>query len=145
MTKDHILCEIGRAAAQNSGKAIGWRRFESDTGIGISDWMKFWARWGDAVREAGFAPMTFNAAFDDTTLLERYAKLTREIGRLPAWSDLKLKANTDASFPSEKVFRRLKSKEERKGHASQPPFGPAFVLRSRQLLQSRPAPALVAH
>jgi Meiotically up-regulated gene 113 len=112
MNKDHIISEIQRAVAQNGGKAIGWRRFESHTGIGISEWMKFWPRWGDAVREAGFAPMAFIAAFDDATLLESYAKLTREIGRLPAWSDIKFKANSDPTFPSEKVFRRFKSKEE---------------------------------
>ena len=56
--------------------------------------------------------MEFTAAYDDATLLEYYAKLIREMGRLPAWSDLNLKANSDPTFPSEKVFRRFKSKEE---------------------------------
>ena len=112
MTKENILSEIGRLAAENGGKAPGCRRFETDTGIKISDWMKFWARWGDAVREAGLAPMEFNAAFSDAMLLDCYAKLTREIGRLPAWSDLKLKSNTAPSFPGEKVFRRFKTKEQ---------------------------------
>jgi len=112
MTKDQILSEIRRSANANGGKAIGWRRFKSETGIRMSDWLQYWARWGDAVREAGLAPLEFTTAYDDSTLLGCYAKLVRETGRLPAWSDLILKANSDPSFPSEKVFRRFKSKEQ---------------------------------
>ena len=112
MTKAHILEEIRRTSAANDGRAIGRLRFEAETGIRMSDWRKLWARWGDAVREAGFAPMEFVAAYGDVTLLDCYAKLIREMGQLPAWSDLNLRANSDPSFPSEKVFRRFKSKEE---------------------------------
>jgi len=111
MTKAHILDEIRRTAAANGGEALGWRRFESETGIRLADWAKHWARWGEAVREAGLIPKDFTAAYDDAVLLERYAGLTRELARLPAVSDLKLKVHNDQSFPSEKVFRRFKSKE----------------------------------
>jgi hypothetical protein len=112
MTKKHILDEIKRTAAANGGEALGLRRFETETGIRLTDWSKFWARWADAIREAGLTPKEFSAAYDNATLLECFAKLTREMGRLPAWSDLKLKTYNDPSFPSEKVFRRFKKKEE---------------------------------
>ncbi len=68
-------------------------------------------RWGDAIREAGLSPNEFTAAYDNTTLLDCYARLAREMRRLPAWSDLKLKAYNDPEFPSDRVFRRFGSKE----------------------------------
>ena len=54
MTKAHILAEIRRTSDAKGGQVFGWRRFESETGIRMADWLKFWARCGDAVREAGF-------------------------------------------------------------------------------------------
>jgi hypothetical protein len=112
MTKTHILDEIRRTAAANGGEALGWRRFETETGIKLGDWSKFWARWAEAIREAGLTPKEFITAYDDATVLDCFAVLIREMGRLPAWSDLKLKSHNDPSFPSEKVFRRFKSKEQ---------------------------------
>jgi hypothetical protein len=62
MTKTHILDEIRRTAVANGGEALGWRRFEAETGIRLSDWSRFWARWGDAIREAGLKPNEFSVA-----------------------------------------------------------------------------------
>lgn len=54
MNKQHILDEIKGTALENGGKALGRDRFERVTGISQSDWYgRYWARWGDAVREAG--------------------------------------------------------------------------------------------
>ncbi|HEV3256545.1 MAG TPA: GIY-YIG nuclease family protein [Gemmataceae bacterium] len=111
MTKTHILAEIQRTADANGGEALGLRRFETETGIRRTDWSRFWARWGGAIREAGLEPKEFTAAYENSTLLDFYVKLAREMGRLPAWSDLKLKAYNDADCPSDKVFRRFGSKE----------------------------------
>ncbi len=112
MTKTHILDEIRRTAAANAGCALGWRRFETETGIRLADWSKFWARWGDAIREAGLSPNEFTAAYDDATLLDCYARLARELGKLPAHSEVRLKDNSDPAFPSHKVFRRFGSKDD---------------------------------
>jgi hypothetical protein len=112
MTKTHILDEIRRTTQANGGKPLGKQRFEAETGIRQTEWSRFWARWGDAVREAGLAPNEFRAAYEDAMILECYAKLAREMGRLPAASDLRLKARNDAEFPSHNVFERLGSKLE---------------------------------
>ncbi|MFZ3200532.1 MAG: hypothetical protein WA175_05210, partial [Candidatus Acidiferrales bacterium] len=56
LTKQKILDEIRRTASQNGGKALGIARFESETGIKPYDWERFWAGFGDAVKEAGFVP-----------------------------------------------------------------------------------------
>ena len=85
MKKEHILQEIKRTAKSNDGVPLGSRRFETATGIKESEWLgKLWARWGDALREAGFAPNQLQSAYDKTELLERYAKLAQELGRLMA-------------------------------------------------------------
>jgi hypothetical protein len=54
MEKQFIIDEIKRATKENGGKPPGKERFSTNTGIRISDWYgKHWARWGDALREAG--------------------------------------------------------------------------------------------
>jgi hypothetical protein len=65
---------------------------------------KFWARWGDALREAGFAPNEKQAAYEENMLIEKYVGFTRELGRFPVNSELRLKARHDETFPSHTTF-----------------------------------------
>jgi hypothetical protein len=54
MTKLHILQEIKRTTQANGGKPLRKIEFESETGIKRYDWFGvYWARWSDALREAG--------------------------------------------------------------------------------------------
>ena len=63
MNKAHILTEIARTATVNGGVPLGIARFESETGIRRTDWLgKYWAKWGDAVKEAGYAANELNLA-----------------------------------------------------------------------------------
>jgi len=112
ITKEHILAEIRRTAAENGGVPLGQARFSTETGIRYSDWHgRHWARFGDAVREAGFTPNKTNAAYSDEELLEKLAVLARELGRFPVAGELRLRrARTDPDFPSHNVFYRLGSK-----------------------------------
>lgn len=113
MNREFILAEIRRTAAANGGIAPGWRRFRTETGIKTSDWLgKYWARWNDAVVEAGLTPNQMTAAFEDDELLEKYAAFVMEIGRLPTNADILLKANNDSDFPSEKTYRKFGTKSE---------------------------------
>src|SRR5262249_35867656 len=105
MDKGKILNEIKRTAEANKGVPLGSQRFETETGIKQSDWFGvYWARWGDAVREAGVSPDRRQEASDKQELLERYAKFTLELGRLPAKGDLLLRRRSDSTFPNEKTF-----------------------------------------
>jgi hypothetical protein len=114
MDKEHIIAEIRRMAKTEGGVVLGWRRFEQETGIRYYDWYgQFWTRWSDAVREAGLEPNRMSEAYDDKLLLEKLVLLTRRLGRVPVQGDLLLAAKGDATFPSEKVFRRLGSKPQR--------------------------------
>jgi hypothetical protein len=94
MIREHILKEIKRTAETNGGVPLGRARFFTETGIREADWLgKFWARWGDAVREAGYAPNQFQAPFEEAFLFEKYIELTRSLGRIPAHGDVLMKAN----------------------------------------------------
>jgi hypothetical protein len=111
MKKEAILDLIRQTAAENGGKPLGWRKFGRETGVRYLDWCgRYWARWGDAVREAGLTPNQLSAAYPDQDLFERYASFARELGRLPTPDELQLRAHRAPGFPSEKVFRRWVNK-----------------------------------
>lgn len=113
MEKQHILEEIKRTAASNGGAPLGVARFLQETGIKLTDWEgRFWVRWGDALREAGFEPNQFNTAYDKTMLIESLVSLMRELGKFPVRRELQLKARADKSFPCANVFARLGSRQQ---------------------------------
>jgi hypothetical protein len=107
MTKKQILEEIKRTAAANGGVPLGWRKFATETGIRDPDWKgKLWARWNDALREAGFAPNTLTEAYAETELLEKYAKLSLQLGRLPAVADMRLETRNGHALPEWSTFTK---------------------------------------
>jgi hypothetical protein len=111
--REHVLSEIRRTAEANGGRPLGSRRFFLETGIRSADWCgKFWARWSDALAEAGYSPNTMQTPYDEQFLLESYADLAHQLGRLPAANDLRLRHRQDPAFPDAKVFDRLGSKGE---------------------------------
>jgi hypothetical protein len=111
MTKQQITAEIRRTADANGGVPLGRERFERETGIKESFWSgKFWASWGDAVREAGFPVNPWNAAYPEEHLLAKYARLVRELGRVPTIPQMRMKRRADSTFPNDKVFGRFGDK-----------------------------------
>jgi len=111
MHKAHILQEINRTAAANGGVPLGFRRFFAEAGIKQSDWCGVhWARWNDALHEAGLVPNKLKEAHSKGMLLDKYAKLAREIGRLPSRDELKLQRRKDLTFPSSGTFVAFGSK-----------------------------------
>ena len=116
MDRAHILNEIKRTAAANGGRPLGDRAFHQATGISRHDWYgKFWARFSEAVREAGLTPNAFSdeQQYSDDDLLGRLAMLAKELGELPAKGHLRLKKYGDATFPNDKTYgTRFGSKSE---------------------------------
>ena len=107
VSKENILIEIRRIASQQGGSPPGKQRFESETSVREHEWGKYWARWGDALTEAGFKPNMWEQKLPEEVLLEKLAALVRELGRFPVVRDLRLKASRDPDFPSAAPFRRL--------------------------------------
>ncbi len=113
MTKQRILDEIRRTAAINDGVPLGTDRFASETGIKEADWRgRYWARWTDAVREAGLTPNALQPRADEDLLIRQLAKFIRELGRYPTVSEMRLRKREDNAFPNHKVLERLASRAE---------------------------------
>lgn len=111
VTKEHILAELKRTAAENGGQPLGRGAFFSATGIRESDWIgKWWPRWNDVLAEAGFPPNQMNPRRPDEDMLQRLAEFVRELGHYPVIAELKMKASRDKSFPSPKTFDRFGGK-----------------------------------
>jgi hypothetical protein len=113
LQKRYILDEMRRTAAENGGAPLGHVRFFQETGIKVSDWHgKFWSRWGDAIKEAGFEPNSLQGSYPREFLFEKLAALCRELGRIPTVGEMKLRKRTDPTFPNTKVYERIGRKPE---------------------------------
>jgi hypothetical protein len=111
ITKEQILGEIKRIAAETKGVPPGARRFRTETGISDSAWSgKYWARWGDALREAGFSPNVWQVGHGENVMVQSYIRLIRELRHFPAIREISLKHRQDSSFPSSGAFARFGSK-----------------------------------
>ncbi len=105
--KGRILDEIRRTAADNGGIPLGRATFERETGISKNSWMgKYWARWSDAVAEAGFPPNQRPERIEDDALLDALARVTRDLGRFPTGAELGLARKRDTSIPHLERFKR---------------------------------------
>ncbi len=113
MKREHVLDEIRRTAEANGGVPLGRAKFFRETGIKEADWFgKYWIRWGDALREAGFAPNKWQDAYSEEALIEKFIGLMRELGRFPLHGDVRLKRRSDPAFPSHNTFTRFGSKSQ---------------------------------
>lgn len=117
MTRDEILAEIRRTASQNGGRPLGRARFLTATGITEYELGKFWARFGDAIREAGLEPNSLNASYDEQFLLESFVDLTLRLGHIPTGAEMRLERSKNPAFPSRNVFARFGTKNQLIGSA----------------------------
>ena len=112
-SKEHILSEMRRLAEANGGVPLGMERFAAASGIERWHWLgRYWARWSEAVREAGLEPGAWQGKqHDDEALVRILADLTREFDHLPTNAEITLRRRADADVPNAQVFsNRLGSK-----------------------------------
>ena len=106
--REHILAEIRRLAEENGGKPLGRGRFLEATGIREADWLgRYWARWSDAIEEAGLLPNEMQSRTDDRDAIRRLAMETRRFGHLPTYAEMRMQRLKDKSLPSNGVYERL--------------------------------------
>ncbi|WP_374310042.1 GIY-YIG nuclease family protein [Methylocella sp.] len=104
--RDFILQEIRRLASANGGQAPGQKLFAKETGIAEHQWRgRFWARWGDALTEAGFQPNDWTGRSDTNAILSGVIAACRHYGRLPTNSEMEMLRRTDPSIPHPKVIQ----------------------------------------
>jgi hypothetical protein len=100
--REVILEEIRRLAAARGGKAPGRETFERQTGIRQTAWSGvYWARWGEALAEAGFEPNSLQGKLDERLFFTKLTQAIRHYGRIPTGTELRLyRREVDPSFPS---------------------------------------------
>ncbi len=109
MDKQHIIDEIHRTT--KNGKAIGQKLFFTETGIKVDDWRgKYWAKWGDALVEAGYSENDWTTAHDEAYIFRKLLHLTRKLGKVPTKSEMQLERRSNTDFPSIGPIQRLGSK-----------------------------------
>jgi Meiotically up-regulated gene 113 len=113
LNKQRILDEIRRTAKENDGVPLGVDRFFSVTGIKEADWRgRFWARWSDAVLEAGLTPNALRPRTESDVVFAQVAGFIRELGRYPTVSEMRLRKRQDEVFPNHKVIERIGTRRE---------------------------------
>lgn len=104
--RDEILREIKRLAEANGGQAPGVRAFETATGITEGTWRGVhWARWSDALTEAGYAPNSFQGKSDADHIIGSFIEAARHYRRLPTIAELRMFKRGRDNFPSDKTIR----------------------------------------
>lgn len=108
-----ILNEIARIAKANDGKPPGVRAFERETGIKEATWRGVhWARWGDALTEAGFSPNTWQGKHETNFVIEKFIEACRHYSRVPTIDELKMYGRGRDDFPNSKsLYLHFGSKE----------------------------------
>jgi Meiotically up-regulated gene 113/Homing endonuclease associated repeat len=105
VARDQIVAEIKRLATE-LGRAPGKQLFANETGIREHDWAgKYWARWTDALAEAGLSGNALQGKMDDTVLAVMLADEIRRLGRFPTSRDLMMRAREQPGFPSATTFQ----------------------------------------
>lgn len=112
LTKDSILKEIQRTAKENGGAPLGRGRFEKETGIKMYEWNKYWARFGDALTEAGYTPNQLQQAYDDEHLFAILIEIIRKLKKFPTYAEIRLERQNNPKIPVANSFQRLGTKEE---------------------------------
>lgn len=107
MTKDDILKEIRRTAKENGGKPLGVKAFRRETGISPFYLSKHWAKFGDALKEAGFSPNVPWTRYPDELLIKKTIEKIRKYGRYPTLGELFVEFNKGDDFPFH-IFKKRK-------------------------------------
>jgi hypothetical protein len=105
--RERILAEIKRIAKANGGVAPGKGVFEKETGIRKYDWSgKYWARWSDAVADAGLVAQDYKQKQDTTLFYPKLAEAVRHYGKAPTTAELNLYRKIQPNCPWDNTLRR---------------------------------------
>jgi Meiotically up-regulated gene 113 len=112
--RERILSEIRRIAEANGGQPPGAQVFQKETSIRKHEWQgRLWARWGDALVEAGFSANEFQQKTEPSSIFPELAFAIRKYMREPTSAELEMLRHQDVRFPSfRSVVAQFGSKSE---------------------------------
>ena len=100
ISREEILAEIRKLVASSGGKIPGERSFSTATRIKPSAWEgRFWPRWSDAVREAGYEPNEPQRKIPDDHMLKQLAGYITKLGHFPIREEINMHARNVPGFP----------------------------------------------
>lgn len=112
-TKQEIIKEIQRCATENNGQPLGVARFSKETGITSYIWQEHWARFSEALEEAGFSPNQLTVSYSDELMIEKLIGLIRTYRRFPTAGEIRIARKTDSLLPSPSTFDHFGSKHQK--------------------------------
>ncbi len=99
-----IVAEIRRLHSE-LGVSPGLARFSAETGLPQTRFIGvYWARWSDALKEAGLPTNELQGKFDSEELLHGLAKFIQKTNRYPSNRDLRLAKRQGEAVANEKVY-----------------------------------------
>jgi hypothetical protein len=105
VTRDEILNSIREIAEANGGQPPGRETFKQATGIPPTAWLGvYWARWSDAVLEAGYEAKAFNSRTEEQHLLRSFADAMRHYRKVPTSAELRMFGRGKEGFPAHSTF-----------------------------------------
>lgn len=106
-----VITAIRKAAAENGGLPPAEMKFRRATGFPGYTWRgKYWARWSDALGEAGFSSPC-RAGRDEDYLLSKLADIVRHYQRIPTVVEMTHYARSHTGFPAQlTLIRRFQTK-----------------------------------
>jgi hypothetical protein len=104
--REHILSEVRRIAIE-TGNVPGWTAFSRATGISENQWRgKFWARWGDVLKDAGYGPNEWTQKLETSQILLIIIDACRHYRKFPTNSELDLYRQINTTLPGLNTIRR---------------------------------------
>jgi hypothetical protein len=105
--RERVISEIQRIARE-TGRAPGMSVFEQQSGIHRREIIgKIWARWSEAVSEAGLEANAFETVpYDETEILTALAEACLKLKRWPSPNDLRLYGRQNSGFPATNTIEK---------------------------------------
>jgi hypothetical protein len=105
-SREEILSGV-RKFVETKGKVPGEKAFRRATRIKDSAWKgRYWVRWSDVVREAGFEPSKWIQKIPDEDLLEKLAAFVTTLDHFPVRDEINIQARRVHGFPYWATIRK---------------------------------------
>ena len=105
MMKERIIAEIKRQVSE-TGVVPGVLKFTHESTIPRKEWEgKIWARWSDALKDAGFESNMMTVKLSSEEILKKIAQCCLDFGKIPSGRDMRIYGKNKIGFPADKTIR----------------------------------------